>query len=48
MKSVAPKGVTMGDIYISAVPFVAIQLVGLVLLMIFPQIILWLPNQLFN
>nr|WP_319396171.1 TRAP transporter large permease subunit [uncultured Desulfobacter sp.] len=48
MKSVAPKGVTMGDIYVSALPFILIQLVGLILLMVFPQIILWLPNMLLH
>ena len=44
MKGVAPKGVTMGDIYRSVVPFVALQAIGLALLMIFPQLALWLPK----
>ena len=48
MKSVAPKGVTMGDIYISAIPFILIQLLGLLLFMAFPQLILWLPDQLLH
>jgi tripartite ATP-independent transporter DctM subunit len=48
MKAVAPKGVTIGDIYRSVYPFVAIQLVGLVLLILFPKIILFLPQLLFN
>ena len=45
LKGVAPEGVTMGDIYKSVIPFVIIQAVGLALCMIFPQIILWLPNM---
>ncbi|MDD4860028.1 MAG: TRAP transporter large permease subunit [Dehalococcoidales bacterium] len=44
LKSVAPGDITMGDIYRSVWPFVALQAVGLALCMIFPQIILWLPR----
>ena len=45
LKGVAPEGVTMGDIYRAVIPFVIIQAIGLALCMIFPQIILWLPNM---
>jgi tripartite ATP-independent transporter DctM subunit len=45
LKAVAPKDVTMGDLYQSVLPYMALQLVGIVLCMIFPQIILWLPNM---
>ncbi len=44
LKGVAPEGVTMGDIYRSIIPFVLLQAIGLALCMIFPQIVLWLPN----
>jgi len=44
MKAVVPPGVTMMDIYKASVPFVALQMVGMILCMIFPQIITWLPN----
>jgi len=44
LKGVAPPGVTMGDIYRSIIPFVLLQALGLSLCMIFPQIVLWLPN----
>jgi len=44
MKGVAPKGVTMGDIYRSIIPFVGLQMVGLIIIMIFPQLALWLPG----
>ncbi len=44
LKAVAPDDVTMGELYHSVVPFIALQLVGMALCMIFPQIILWLPN----
>ena len=44
LRGVAPKGVTMGDIYRSIVPFVGLQAIGLALVMIFPQLALWLPS----
>ncbi len=48
MKAIAPEGITMKDIYLSVVPFVALQGVGLAIVMIFPQIALWLPHVLFR
>jgi len=48
MKAVAPRGVTISDIYRSVLPFVAIQLLMLILLMLFPKIILFLPELLFD
>jgi tripartite ATP-independent transporter DctM subunit len=45
MKSIAPEGVTMADIYRSVTPFVALQAVGLALCMIFPEIITWFPGM---
>ncbi|MDF1735217.1 MAG: TRAP transporter large permease subunit [Minwuia sp.] len=44
MKGVAPKEVKMQDIYKGIIPFVMLQLVGLSLVVLFPQITLWLPN----
>lgn len=44
LRGVAPEGVTMGDIYRSVMPFVILQAIGLGLCMLFPNIILWLPN----
>lgn len=48
LKAVAPPDVTMTDLYKSVMPYIGLQLVGLILCMIFPQIILWLPNYLGN
>jgi tripartite ATP-independent transporter DctM subunit len=48
MKAMAPEGVSLGDIYRSIIPFVIIMIVGLALIMIFPQIALWLPNLYFD
>ena len=44
MRGVAPPDITMVDIYRSIVPFVVLQALGLVLIVLFPQIVLWLPN----
>jgi len=46
MKSIAPEGTTMVDIYRAIVPFVILQALGLVLVMVFPPIATWLPNLL--
>jgi tripartite ATP-independent transporter DctM subunit len=48
LKGVAPKEVSLGDIYTSIVPFVGLMLVGLGLCIAFPQIILALPTWLFS
>jgi len=45
MKAMAPKEITLGDIYYSVIPFVLIMILGLVIIMVFPQIALWLPNM---
>lgn len=47
LKAIVPPGVTMRDIYMSVIPFVLLQILAIVLLMIFPQIVTYLPNQLF-
>ncbi len=38
----------MGEIYASVIPYVLVTLVGLTLIIIFPQIALYLPNLFFN
>lgn len=48
MKGVVPPSISMMDIYRSVIPFTIVELVGLALVMIFPAIVLWLPNLLFG
>jgi len=48
MKAMAPPEVTLGDIYRSIVPFVIIMLIGLAVLIVFPEISIWLPNLYFG
>lgn len=44
IKGVAPKSVTLGDIYRGALPFVALQVVVLILCIFIPNIVTWLPS----
>ncbi|OPL11667.1 MAG: TRAP dicarboxylate transporter subunit DctM [delta proteobacterium MLS_D] len=48
MKAIVPPSITMGDVYRSIIPFVIVQLVGMALVMIFPEIALWLPDLFFD
>ena len=48
LKSVAPPEITMGIIFRAAVPFLFLQSVGLALVVIFPEIILWLPRLVYG
>lgn len=48
MKGIAPKEVTMTDIYQSITPFVLTQLVCLALCIVFPAVVTWLPTLLFE
>jgi tripartite ATP-independent transporter DctM subunit len=43
LRGVAPAGVTTGDIYRGVIPFIAIQLMIVVILIFYPQLALWLP-----
>ena len=45
MKAMAPPEINLGDIYRSVTPFVFIMMIGLALVIIFPQLALWLPEQ---
>jgi tripartite ATP-independent transporter DctM subunit len=48
MKAMAPPEITLADIYRSIIPFVLVMIVGLAIVMLFPQIALWLPNLYFS
>ncbi|MCT7374270.1 TRAP transporter large permease [Chelativorans salis] len=45
MRAMAPPEVSLGDIYRSIIPFVAVMVLALVMVMAFPQIALWLPQH---
>lgn len=48
MRAMAPPEIGLTDIYRSIVPFVLIMVVALAVLMVFPQIALWLPTQVYQ
>lgn len=48
LKSVAPPGVTMKDIYGSVLPYTIVELTGLLIVVLVPAVALWLPNLLFS
>lgn len=48
MRAIVPPGITMGDIYRSIIPFVLLQLTGLFIVMLVPEIALFIPRLLFG
>jgi TRAP-type mannitol/chloroaromatic compound transport system permease large subunit len=48
LKGVAPKHVTLNQIFMGMMPFMVIQIIALALLYIFPGIGLWLPQTLYK
>lgn len=44
MRAMAPPEITLGHIYRSVTPFVLIMTLAMTLIMVFPQIALWLPQ----
>ena len=46
LKSVAPPEITLQQIFASVLPFIGLQIIGLLLVMFFPEIALWLPKLL--
>ncbi|MFM9886472.1 MAG: TRAP transporter large permease subunit [Burkholderiales bacterium] len=44
LRGTVPPGVTMQDVYRGMYPFVAIQILGLILCIAYPDIVLWLPR----
>ena len=48
LRGVAPPSITTMDIYRGIIPFVAIQILGLLVLAAFPSLATWLPKALFG
>jgi tripartite ATP-independent transporter DctM subunit len=44
MRAMAPKEISLADIYISIIPFVLVMCFGLAIVMLFPEIATWLPD----
>ncbi|MEN3164937.1 TRAP transporter large permease subunit [Tistrella mobilis] len=48
MRAMAPKEITLIDIYKSIIPFVIMMVITITLLMVFPGIALWLPDLVYG
>jgi TRAP-type mannitol/chloroaromatic compound transport system permease large subunit len=48
MRGLAPPGITIYHIYGAVVPFLILQAIGLMIVILFPQTVLWLPSVLFK
>ncbi|MEO0728997.1 MAG: TRAP transporter large permease subunit, partial [Pseudomonadota bacterium] len=46
LKSVAPKDIELQEIFVAVLPFIVLQIIGMLLVMFFPMIALWLPQAL--
>ena len=46
LRGVAPKEIKTSDIYSGVIPYIFIQILTLIILFKFPQIVTWLPNKL--
>ena len=44
LKSVAPPDITLNNIFAAVIPFIGLQIIGLMLVMFFPIIVMLLPN----
>jgi TRAP-type mannitol/chloroaromatic compound transport system permease large subunit len=44
LRGVAPKEVKLIHIYKGVIPFIVLQLIGLTIVVIWPQLVLWLPS----
>ena len=48
LKAVTPPEISTGDIYRGIIPFVFFQLIGLLIVVFFPQLVTWLPSVVFR
>ncbi len=48
MRAMAPPEISLGDIYRSITPFALVMVLALTIVMMFPQIALWLPNYVYG
>lgn len=48
LKAVAPKEISMRHIYIGIMPFVLLQIITMIILIMMPDLVVWLPNLMDN
>ena len=44
----APPNISITDIYRSVIPFVGVMVLMLAIMMLFPELALWLPDRVYN
>lgn len=44
LKSVAPPDITLQQIFVAVLPFIGLQIIGLIIVMMYPEIVLYLPR----
>ena len=42
----APPHITLQQIYVAVLPFIGLQIIGLIIVMLYPEIVLYLPRVL--
>ncbi|WP_170475912.1 TRAP transporter large permease [Ruegeria arenilitoris] len=48
MRAMAPPEIGLSDIYRSIIPFVGVMVLALIIIMVFPEIALWLPGYIYG
>ena len=48
MRGVAPKEISTGTIFKASLPFLGLQVVGLTICVLFPEVVLWLPRLVYG
>lgn len=48
LKGVAPPEIKLADIYKGVIPFIILQLIGLLIVALFPQLVTWLPSVVYR
>ena len=48
LKSVLPKNINTIDIYKGVIPFIGIQIITIIIIVLLPEITTWLPNKIFG
>jgi TRAP-type mannitol/chloroaromatic compound transport system permease large subunit len=43
LKGICPPEITLGDIYKGVIPFIVLQLIGMLIIAYWPQLVIWLP-----
>lgn len=46
LRGISPPEITLQHMFRGMIPFIVLQIIALVIVMVFPQIVLWLPDQL--